>query len=121
MANEVTSRESATTKGLPWWAEPIDVLLVRLKTSELGLSSTDAELRHGPTVGALRSASYRNWMLLLSQFKSPIILILIATSLLSFVLNDRVDSVTILAIICASVLLGFFQGVGSSSLFVLPF
>ena len=47
--------------------------------------------------------------LLLAQFKSPIILILIVAAVLSFFLSDPVDAAIILVIILVSSLLGFWQ------------
>ncbi len=47
--------------------------------------------------------------LLLSQFKSPLILILIFATLLSFALGEFVDAVVILVILLASGLIGFYQ------------
>lgn len=52
-------------------------------------------------------------LLLLSQFKSPIILILIFAALLSLFLRDAVDTVIILAIVFISGLLGFWQERGA--------
>ena len=47
--------------------------------------------------------------LLLAQFKSPIILILVFATGLSFVLRDPVDAFIILTIVLVSGLLGFWQ------------
>ena len=52
--------------------------------------------------------------LLLRQFLSPIVCILVAATVLSAVLGDIVDSVIIVAIIAASGLLSFFQERGAS-------
>lgn len=53
--------------------------------------------------------------LLLSQFKSPIILILFFAIGLSFFLKDTVDALIILAIVLGSGLLGFWQEYGTSN------
>ena len=53
-------------------------------------------------------------LLLLSQFKSPIILILIFSAGLSLFLKDTVDAVIILAIVLVSGLLGFWQERGAA-------
>lgn len=52
--------------------------------------------------------------LLLSQFTSPIILILICAAVLSFFLHDQLDAVIILAIVLASGILGFWQAYGAN-------
>jgi Mg2+-importing ATPase len=49
------------------------------------------------------------WILLLSQFNSPIIMILIGAAILSLFLQDTTDALIILTIIIASGLLGFWQ------------
>ncbi len=53
-------------------------------------------------------------LLLLSQFKSPIILILIFSACLSLFLKDTIDAVIILAIVLVSGLLGFWQERGAA-------
>ncbi len=53
--------------------------------------------------------------LLLSQFKSPLILILIFAGALSFFLGDSVNAVIILTIILISSLLGFWQERGAAN------
>jgi Mg2+-importing ATPase len=47
--------------------------------------------------------------LLLRQFQSPLVLILIFAALISLALRDRVDAIIILAIVLGSSLLGFYQ------------
>lgn len=91
--------------------DPIEEILKRLGTSPTGLS-TDAvaervdrfrerRLKPARDTGAVR--------VLLGQFKSPIILILIAAAVLSMFLQDPTDASLILAIVFASGLLGFWQ------------
>jgi Mg2+-importing ATPase len=53
--------------------------------------------------------------LLISQFKSPIILILFFATGLSFFLHDAVDAIIILSIVLISGLLGFWQERGASN------
>ena len=53
--------------------------------------------------------------LLLSQYKGPIILILVFACLLSFALRDRADALIILAILLVSGLLGFWQERGATN------
>ncbi len=53
--------------------------------------------------------------LLISQFKSPIILILIFASVLSYFLHNPVDAVIISAIVLVSGLLGFWQERGATN------
>ncbi|PSB20411.1 magnesium-translocating P-type ATPase [Phormidesmis priestleyi ULC007] len=55
------------------------------------------------------------WVLLLNQFKSPIILILIVAAVLSIFLQDAADAIIILTIVLISGLLGFWQERGASN------
>ena len=56
-------------------------------------------------------------ILLLSQFRSPIILILLFASGLSFFLGDVTDTVIIVIIILISSMLGFWQEKGAADAF----
>ncbi|TAD93863.1 MAG: magnesium-translocating P-type ATPase, partial [Oscillatoriales cyanobacterium] len=55
------------------------------------------------------------FMMLLNQFKSPIILILILAAVLSIFLKDAADAIIIIAIVLISGLLGFWQERGASN------
>jgi Mg2+-importing ATPase len=86
-------------------------VLQQLGTSKEGLSSEDAMqrlARYGANLlkPQARSTTFR---LLLGQFKSPIILLLLFATGLSFFLHDSVNALIILAIVLASGLLGFWQ------------
>ncbi len=87
-----------------------------LSCSESGLSADRAADRL-KTYGAntLKGASHSGVILLfLSQFKSPITLLLIAAALLSMGLGDLTDAVIILIIILISSFLGFWQEKGAA-------
>ncbi len=56
-----------------------------------------------------------SFSLLISQFKSPIIIIFIFTSILSFFLGQTEDAVIILSIVIVSGLLGFWQEKGATN------
>jgi Mg2+-importing ATPase len=91
-------------------------LLQQLGTTSEGLSQEEARQRLktlGPNLlqGKPRAGARS---LLLAQFKSPIILILIGAALLSFYLKDRPDAVIILIIVGISGLLGFWQEKGAA-------
>ena len=99
----------------PFWAREPEELLAALQASPDGLTGKEAAARlarDGPnTVGHPRRAG--GWRLLLSQFTSPIILVLVAATVLSAVLGDVTDGAIILVIILASGLLGFWQERGA--------
>jgi len=94
-----------------WWTPSLVDTLRTLETSADGLSAREAAerlLRHGPNT--LQGQQTQTVLaLLLRQLGSPIVLILIAAALLSFVMRDPTDGVIILAIVTLSSLLGFWQ------------
>lgn len=87
-----------------------------LSCSSQGLSVSEATARlqkYGPnTLKTDRHSSL--FILFLSQFKSPITLLLIAAVLLSMGLGDFTDAVIILIIILISSFLGFWQEKGAA-------
>lgn len=100
----------------PLWSLPVENVLETLSTSPQGLARDEAAARlekYGPnTLQAEDKTS--TLKLLLSQFKSPIILILIFAAVLSFFLDDKTDAVIILTIVAVSGLLGFWQERGAA-------
>jgi P-type Mg2+ transporter len=82
-----------------------------------GLTSEEARERltkFGPN--RLRPERGTSWLiLLLAQFQSPIILILIAAAAVSLFLEDHTDAALILAIVLVSGLLGFWQEYSATS------
>ena len=94
-----------------FWSLPPGEVLRQLGTTRQGLTSTEAAARlklHGPNL-LKRGPRFNTFMLLLGQFKSPIILILLAATVLALFLGDPVDAVIILVIVLVSGLLGFWQ------------
>ncbi len=100
-----------------FWSLPAPDLLERLQTSREGLTEEEARQRldrFGPnTLKVRKHAGVLG--LLLSQYKSPIILLLLFACLLSVALHDHVDALIILAILLVSGLLGFWQEYGASN------
>jgi len=95
----------------PFWSVPAGAMLGELGSSAAGLSGEEAALRlarDGPNVLKAQARSTA-LMLLLGQFKSPIVLLLLFATGLSFFLHDPVNALIILAIVLASGLLGFWQ------------
>ena len=89
----------------------VTALLAELATSEEGLSAEEASRRlaEAHRRGALTPRRHTGLKLLLGQFTSPIILILVVATVLSMALGDLTDGAVILVIILASGLLGFWQ------------
>ena len=95
----------------PFWAAPIETLLGALATRPDGLTQSDADrklLRFGPN----RSSDTRKITplgLLLNQFRSPLVLLLLFAMTLSLFLGETTDGLIVLAIVFGSALLGFLQ------------
>lgn len=86
-------------------------LLQKLNTSSDGIKSTEADARlqqYGPNSLKKQKRS-GGLVLFLSQFKSPIILLLLFAAALSLFLQDSTDAIIIFVIIFVSSMLGFFQ------------
>ncbi|HEY6000845.1 MAG TPA: magnesium-translocating P-type ATPase [bacterium] len=103
----------------PSWSTPADEMLRRLRSSPAGLSGAEALRRAGGRTAGQAigggDARYRAAAgLLLNQFKSPIVLILIFAAAISAVLHDPTDSVIILSIVLVSAGLGFWQERGAA-------
>src|ERR1700733_2010338 len=99
-----------------FWALDGKEALQILSCTDEGLSGETAAERlktYGPNT--LKGASHASAILLfLSQFKSPITLLLIAAAFLSMGLGDIPDAVIILIIILISSFLGFWQEKGAA-------
>ena len=100
----------------PFWNLSIEEAYSAEGSSPAGLTPADASKRllaaGANAVGGARRAN--DAQLLLRQFESPIVLILIFATVISGVLGDVTDAVIILAIIVLSGLLGFWQERGAS-------
>ncbi|MCL5883677.1 MAG: magnesium-translocating P-type ATPase [Actinobacteria bacterium] len=112
----MTATQPTTDTLTTFWAHPAEEVQQQLGSTPQGLTAAEAANRltkYGPnqlhppkTAGA--------FTLFLSQFKSPIILILIVAALVSFFLGERTDTLIILIIVGASGMLGFFQEKGAA-------
>jgi P-type Mg2+ transporter len=81
------------------------------RLQEVGLTTTEANRRlskYGKNFVESKKKT-DSLSLLLSQFKSPIIVIFIFTSILSFFLGQTEDAIIIISIVIVSGLLGFWQ------------
>jgi Mg2+-importing ATPase len=98
-----------------FWSVPSFELLQQLQTTPQGLMSDEVQqrlLRYGSNLLKPKKKSDA-LTLLLAQFKSPIILILVFAAGLSFFLHNPIDAVIILVIVLVSGFLGFWQERGA--------
>ncbi len=99
---------AAETKA--FWSIPTADLLTRLNSSPQGLTAAESYKRlqaNGDTGMRRRDVVWPR--LLLSQFKSPLVLLLIFAMGLSFFLGETTDALIVLSVVLMSSLLGFFQ------------
>lgn len=94
-----------------YWSQPTTGLVKQLQSTDRRLSSSDAAARlkqHGPnSLKAARRASALG--LLLNQFKSPLVLILVAATIISAFVGEYTNALITLAVLLASALLSFVQ------------
>jgi Mg2+-importing ATPase len=100
---------------LAFWSFESFELLKQLETTSQGLTDVEAKkrlLQFGPNL--LKPKKRLNALMLLgSQFRSPIIVMLILAAMLSFFLGDPTEALIILVIVLVSGLLGFWQEKGA--------
>lgn len=95
----------------PFWSKPIETVVQSVNSSMDGLNALAAQemlRRIGPNVIHTRE-KVTPLRLFLNQFKSPIVLILVAATVISAFLQDWTDAIIILMIVMGSTLLSFFQ------------
>lgn len=99
-----------------YWSKSASDLFVSLKSSQSGLTDAEASSRirqYGENL--VRSQEKITPILLfLSQFKNPIMIILIAATIISGLTGDLLDSLIIMGIVIASVVLSFLQEYSAS-------
>jgi P-type Mg2+ transporter len=100
----------------PFWRVSAVQVLKDLQTAPSGLSAAEAASRL-ERYSACRLAPKKRTdtvTLLLGQFSSPIVLLLLGATAISLFLHDTTDAAIILAIVLASGLLGFWQERGAA-------
>ena len=101
----------------PFWSLPTDQVLQHTHSTTSGLSRQDAKQRLSEySANSLKQTHKLSALILLiNQFKSPIILILIFATVLSTFLQEATPVTIILTIVLISGLLGFWQEQGASN------
>lgn len=102
---------AATEAPAAYWALPEATLFAQLQADPNGLTAREAQQRLkrlGPNV--LAPAQRLSALgLFVRQFKNPLMLILVAASVISLIAAEWVDAVVVLAIIVGSTILSFLQ------------
>ncbi len=94
-----------------WYRKDAGKILSELKTSENGLSESEARkrlLRFGPNL-LKEKKGFSKIKLLLSQFRSLLVIILIIAVIISVLIGHAVDAIVILIIVIFNAVFGFFQ------------
>lgn len=101
---------------IPYWAIPLPALLDQLQTRPEGLRTEDARQRLADyaSIRLRPRRDIRPLLVLLTQFRNPIVLILLAAAAMSFFLASPADALIIMTIIVVSALLGFWQEHGAA-------
>jgi P-type Mg2+ transporter len=109
---------TAREKSGAFWSVSLPDLLSSLEATPNGLEAAEAERRlvqYGAnTIGT--ATNHRIIRVLLRQFGSPIVLLLIAAASLSIAVHDPTDGAIILAIVVGSGILGFWQEWNASNI-----
>lgn len=95
-----------------FWSLLLDQWLAETAASTEGLPAEEATrrlARDGPNTIEVAQPQRGLRLLLVAQFTSPIVLILVAATALSMALGDAADGLIILVIVAASGALGFWQ------------
>ena len=97
----------------PWHSLDIDTVLHRLDTDkEKGLSDNEVKRRsekYGPNTLAEEEQRFKALKLVVDQFKDYFVIMLLIASLISVVLGEIVDAVTIAIIVILAAVIGFVQ------------
>ncbi|GCC50372.1 magnesium-translocating P-type ATPase [Chryseotalea sanaruensis] len=97
-------------KSFPYWSISLSELIKDLDTTILGISDEKASDRNNKSmITPMQSILVSDIRLLLTQFKSPLVLLLIFAVILSAILGEYTNTFIILGIIFLSALLGFWQ------------
>jgi Mg2+-importing ATPase len=101
----------------PYWSQDASTLLESLGSAPGGLSAREAaeRLAAGASRPIHEAAEVSAAALLLRQFQSPLVLILVFAAAVSLLLREWVDASIILAIVLGSALLSFSQEFRASS------
>lgn len=93
------------------WVLPAKEILKLLKSSERGLSNGEAakRLHEYGTNEIAKKEKRHGFEIFISQFRNPLVLLLIVSAIIAYLLGEKIDSLVIIAIVLLNSLLGFFQ------------
>lgn len=107
---ETTPRTTSTELVRPWARSPQENLRALEVDASKGLDEATVASRrrkYGPN--RLRQAQRRSaWRILLEQFKSLVVLLLVAAAGVSFVFGELIDAIAIVGVVLINATIGFF-------------
>jgi Ca2+-transporting ATPase len=96
---------------MKYYQQSQEQVLEQLEANIHGLSSAQASerlLSYGPNI-LQQKKKVSPWTIFFNQFKSPLILILVAATAVSMLIGDVADGIVIIIIVILNALFGFFQ------------
>ena len=87
----------------------LDAALAQVSSNHEGLTTADAARRQAKARVGLHKTSNGTWHLLLNQFRSPLVLLLLVAMTISAFLGDKMDVLIVSTVVLMSTLLGFWQ------------
>jgi P-type Mg2+ transporter len=112
-----SAQQDAQGTTADYWSRKPEELLSLLHTTNTGLQPADAEQRLKQdglnTIKAKQQTTALG--LFLSQFKSPLVLILIFAAIVSLMVGEWIDASIVLAVVFGSTMLGFVQEYSASN------
>ncbi|MEQ1897374.1 MAG: magnesium-translocating P-type ATPase [Vicinamibacterales bacterium] len=96
---------------MPFWSDSIETVLADLAARPEGLTDVEAKRRrqqYGPNRTAITRTT-SSLALLLNQFRSPLVLLLLFAMALSLFLGETADGAIVLTVVLGSALMGFWQ------------
>ena len=98
---------------IAYWSVDEADLFTQVRSVREGISTVEAKKRLRSAPRDIGNQFVNDFTLLLRQFRSPIILILLGAALLSMALGETVDAIIVIAIVFLSGALGFYQERGA--------
>ncbi len=93
-----------------YWSLPEEEILQKLSSSSVGLTEAEASDRHKKLeTDSIGGRNRSTWSILAAQFNNPIVILLFASAILSYFLDDKTNAFIILVILALSGLLSFWQ------------
>lgn len=95
----------------PWHNLPINNIYSELETTEQGLLEAEAKarLKQWGRNELPKEEGHPAWLLFLTQFKSPLMYIMMLATAVSFYIGNNVEGVFIFCVMVSNALVGFYQ------------